>query len=238
MSDELGLTSDEAIVLISQLHIQNVIVTIALMGVIIRTVFVAADALVLGLTLWKTIYIFKEDAQVRANSKLTTTLAYGGSIQFSVLLILNILAALLDVLAIAGDGSIASYSSSFIYIQQVLTPIILSHFILSLHSIYHTSNNSTQSTSKQSSLQFASAIEGNMGASLSASSREEHEEEMEDIQYSDYPFSTGLAKSKEIDVSESVGETPEAGPSGITHDFEPSSSHIEGIEEFELQEIV
>lgn len=49
-------------------------------GVITRAISVTADAMVLGLTLWKTIYIFKEKAEVRASSKLTTTLAYGGNV--------------------------------------------------------------------------------------------------------------------------------------------------------------
>lgn len=39
-----------------------------------------ADAVVLGLTLWKTIYIFREKAEVRSSSKLTARLAYGGKI--------------------------------------------------------------------------------------------------------------------------------------------------------------
>lgn len=52
---------------------------IFIVGVITRSISMAADAVVLGLTLWKTIYIFREDAEVRANSKLTTTLAHGGN---------------------------------------------------------------------------------------------------------------------------------------------------------------
>lgn len=50
------------------------------MAVITRTISVTADAVVLGLTLWKTIYIFREREEVRAGSKLTTRLAYGGNI--------------------------------------------------------------------------------------------------------------------------------------------------------------
>lgn len=47
-------------------------------GVIIRAISVAADGVVLGLTLWKTVYIFKEKKNVRDSSKLTTILAYNG----------------------------------------------------------------------------------------------------------------------------------------------------------------
>lgn len=39
-----------------------------------------ADAVVLGVTLWKTFYIFKMDEENRASSKITTTLAYNGNL--------------------------------------------------------------------------------------------------------------------------------------------------------------
>ncbi|KAK7683435.1 hypothetical protein QCA50_013266 [Cerrena zonata] len=173
---------------------------------------------------------------------------HNGSIQFGILLLLNIFAMILDVLAVASTNDGATNASEFIYIQWILTSIILSHFILDLRSIYHTTKNPSQTSSKLSSLHFASAIEGNMGATLATSlgsNREDQEEETEKIQYSDYPFSTGLADIKEINPVENVEETPEAGPSGITHDSEPSIPHTsvstyagEGIEEIELQEIV
>ena len=39
-----------------------------------------ADAFVLGVTLWKTFYIFRVDREARADTKITTTLAYNGNI--------------------------------------------------------------------------------------------------------------------------------------------------------------
>lgn len=76
-----------------------------------------------------------------------------------------------------------------------ITSVILSHFILDLRSIYHRPTQSLDSKSQQSSIQFASAIEGNIGATLNVSwaSGEERITEDDEIQYSDHPFSTGLA---------------------------------------------
>lgn len=47
--------------------------------VITRAISVIADALVLGITLWKTFYIFRVDQATRAATKVTTTLAYNGN---------------------------------------------------------------------------------------------------------------------------------------------------------------
>ena len=49
-----------------------------LVGVISRVASVANDAVVLGITLRKTFYIFWVDAEARASSKITTALAYYG----------------------------------------------------------------------------------------------------------------------------------------------------------------
>ncbi|KAK7693026.1 hypothetical protein QCA50_002591 [Cerrena zonata] len=218
------------------------------LAVITRTISVTADAVVLGLTLWKTIYIFREREEVRAGSKLTTRLAYGGSMQFGLLLLLNILAVLLDILAVAASSTTFPNTSQFLFIQNVLTSIILSHFILNLRSTYLTTNNPSQTSSKQSSLHFASAVEGNMGSSLSGSwgsNIEEDEEDTEGVQYSDYPFAAGLDDIREASGSENVEEVPEAGPSVTTHDSEvlttitgTGTSAVGGIGEIELQEIV
>ncbi|KAK7688683.1 hypothetical protein QCA50_008221 [Cerrena zonata] len=186
------------------------------------TISVAADAAVLGFTLWKTVYIIKMDKAVRVSSKLTTTLAYNGSIQFGILLIVNILAVILDVLSVATDGEGAK-ASVFIYMQNVITSIVLSHFILSLRSIYHTTNNFTHPPSKNSSVLFASAIEGNMGATLSASWADV--EESEDTQYSEYPFSIGLADSKEFIERDNIEEVSEVSPPDTIDISEEPSTH-------------
>ena len=56
-----------------------------LVGVITRAVAVIADAIVLGLTLWKTLFIFRVEKEARAATKLTTTLAYNGMIYLFVI---------------------------------------------------------------------------------------------------------------------------------------------------------
>ena len=57
-------------------------------GVITRAVSVAADAIVLALTVWKTFYIFQEHKEARAATRITTTLAYNGSFLVLILLLL------------------------------------------------------------------------------------------------------------------------------------------------------
>ena len=54
-------------------------------GVITRAIAVIADAIVLGLTLWKTLFIFRVEKEARAATKLTTTLAYNGTIYLFVI---------------------------------------------------------------------------------------------------------------------------------------------------------
>ena len=58
----------------------HVDVVINPVGVITRAIAVIADAIVLGLTLWKTLFIFRVEKEARAATKLTTTLAYNGMI--------------------------------------------------------------------------------------------------------------------------------------------------------------
>ena len=54
---------------------------IIIVGVITRAVSVTTDAVVLGITLWKTFYIFRIDREARSTTKLTTALAYNGTTQ-------------------------------------------------------------------------------------------------------------------------------------------------------------
>lgn len=50
-----------------------------IVGVITRAISVATDTAVLGFTLWKTAYIFKQRKAIRSGSKLTTMLVYDGN---------------------------------------------------------------------------------------------------------------------------------------------------------------
>ena len=78
-----------------------------------------------------------------------------------------------------------------------LTSILLSHFILDLHSIIHLSEgDSSGSTHQVTSVRFASNIEGHLGASLdilwaTGEERGIDEEEDNDIVYSDNPLAVG-----------------------------------------------
>ena len=45
-----------------------------------RVISITADALVFGLTLWRTIYIFKLDTNIRGNYKITEALVYNGNV--------------------------------------------------------------------------------------------------------------------------------------------------------------
>lgn len=87
--------------------------------------------------------------------------------------------------------------------------ILLSRFILDLHSIYLIDKSSYQTTSRSTTIQFAPNIEGNLGASLDISwvtGQERDFEEDEKIQYSDNPFATGLFGFKEDSrIGQTVG---------------------------------
>ncbi|KAK7688790.1 hypothetical protein QCA50_008330 [Cerrena zonata] len=171
-----------------------------IVGVITRAIYVAANAAVLVLTLWKTLYIFKMDQEVRANSKLTSALLLNGSVHFGVLLILNVILVVLDVLSTSGSFANGEDFSIFIVVEEVINSIILSHFILDLRSIYHTPNNTANATSQSSTLRFASVLEGNMGATLTTiwtTGEGVDADSDSSIQYSEYPFSAGLANCKE-----------------------------------------
>lgn len=62
-------------------HIYSYCYIIIIVGVITRAVSVTTDAVVLGITLWKTFYIFQIDREARSTTKLTTALAYNGNTQ-------------------------------------------------------------------------------------------------------------------------------------------------------------
>ena len=53
---------------------------VILVPMMTRAISVLADAVVLGITLWKVYYIFRVDKDARAATKITTTLAYNGTV--------------------------------------------------------------------------------------------------------------------------------------------------------------
>lgn len=142
--------------------------------------------------------------------------------------------------------------SSIIY---SITSIILSHFILDLRSVYLTdaSGNSTTTSTRSSSLHFVSGVEENLGATVntpwSSEERDQSEDSVEeDIQYSEYPFSTGLASIKDNVITADASELPEAGWVPLHYFYQsnqrpdygssPSSTTAGMTEEIELSHIV
>ena len=55
---------------------------LVLVGVITRAISMISDATVLGITVWKTFYLFRMDTEVRENKNLTATLVYNGKSHF------------------------------------------------------------------------------------------------------------------------------------------------------------
>lgn len=99
-----------------------------------------------------------------------------------------------------------------------MTSISLSHFILDLRSIYLPASIPSTSSHRNTTLHFASNVQGNFGASLDdswATGEERDIEEEEEIQYSENPLATGLlntGRNREDErVKENFGEISEAG---------------------------
>ena len=73
-----------------------------------------------------------------------------------------------------------------------INAIVLAHFILNLRSIYHI-NADPSKADKSLTIQFVSAIEGNMGTSLDGSWFTGMEVEASDeVEYANSPFEAGL----------------------------------------------
>ena len=72
------LLTSKIVVCINPIPLYFLTLICNLVPVITRAISVVADGVVLGLTLWKTVYIFKVYEETRETTKLTTTLAYNG----------------------------------------------------------------------------------------------------------------------------------------------------------------
>ncbi|KAK7676586.1 hypothetical protein QCA50_020462 [Cerrena zonata] len=138
---------------------------LSLRPVVTRSLSVATDAIILVLTLWKTRYIWETDRRVKSLSKITVMLIQNGFLQFFVLFISNIIVVILDILAIGNFVKVVN-ASYFIYIQQILTSILLSHFILDLRALNpstqrtHNSSISAGGSGKVSLIEFAGDVWG------------------------------------------------------------------------------
>ncbi|KAK7680833.1 hypothetical protein QCA50_016143 [Cerrena zonata] len=178
-------------------------------GVITRCIASGADALVLGLTWYKTIDVVKESRRLHIKTGLSTLLIRNGSLQFLILLLLNATNVALNVLNIA---AVTSASSFFFYINLSVSSMLVSRFLLDLRSVYlsgqgHDSLNST------STIRFSDSIIGNIGAPLDTSvafnAGDEHEIRENRIRYSNDPFSMMLELESMQESDESTtSETP------------------------------
>ena len=78
-----------------------------------------------------------------------------------------------------------------------IVSIVLSHFILDLRACYNSALDPSSSSYRVSTLHFAAAVEGNIGASLDDSwIRGRPEDEEDQTQFSAHPLSVGLIDKK------------------------------------------
>ena len=82
---------------------------------------------------------------------------------------------------------------------------------MDLNSIYYTSNITSDPTKQESTINFISIIEGNLGATLTDSwfndgenGEENNDEGTDKVRYSEYPFSAGLATIEERKAHEGL----------------------------------
>ncbi|KAK7676582.1 hypothetical protein QCA50_020458 [Cerrena zonata] len=88
-------------------------------GIITRTISVAAYAAVLIFTISAIWSVLRVNLELKTQTTLTSLLLYNGSIQFGTLLLLNIIAIILDVFSIAPlTGGNSPHSSSFTYVEK------------------------------------------------------------------------------------------------------------------------
>ncbi|CAL1698436.1 unnamed protein product [Somion occarium] len=174
--------------------------------IITRAAAIASDLAVICFTWIETASIYKRSRTSGARAPTVKVLLHNGSVQFIVLLLLNSVTVLLDVLNIAVPivGQTPS-ASCFIFINDALTSIVVSRFILDLRSVYLSADGDQQTQPSVSTVHFASVIAGNIGASLHGSwatgdprhnvgqEAEQEEAEQEALEvYSDNPLAVGL----------------------------------------------
>ncbi|CAL1697639.1 unnamed protein product [Somion occarium] len=144
--------------------------------------------------------ILRESRRLNMKTELSSLLLRNGSVQFSVLLTLNLMTVIFDILSIATTSN-TDEASAFVYISEALSSILISRFLLDLRAVYLPSTNKTLSLSNISSVHFASAVAGNIGASLDLSWTAAPEDaltegEGEKAQFSSTPLAIGLLPSE------------------------------------------
>lgn len=86
----------------------------------------------------------------------------------------------------------------FLYYVSI-TSIILVHFILDLRACYNTGLDPSSDTYRVTTIHFAAAVEGNIGASLNDSWATGRERDEEGTHYSNNPLSVGLFELEQKD---------------------------------------
>ncbi|CAL1714727.1 unnamed protein product [Somion occarium] len=174
---------------------------LSMLPFIVRGIAIASDALVLLLTLLKTLQLVKEGRRLQVKTKLSSLLIRNGVVQFGALLALNVLTIILDVLSIATDQTSAS---EFVYLNNAVASILISRFLLDLRLVYLSDGRGTESDQPEmSSVHFATAVLGNIGAPveytswLSGSDHDRESEGGNSIVYTNDPLATALSDTVE-----------------------------------------
>lgn len=142
--------------------------------VITRAVSTAANLAVLAFTLLKTVNTLRESERLHIEAGLSRMLVLNGSLQFCTLLVSNIILMVLDILAIAVPEGWNSNATNFIYINEVLTSILLSMLLLDLRSM-HLLDAAGNADTAISSVKFADAVLATMGATSNLSNPREYQ---------------------------------------------------------------
>ncbi|KAJ3476762.1 hypothetical protein NLI96_g10939 [Meripilus lineatus] len=165
--------------------------------IVVRSAAILMDALVLGITWFKTASLMTMARRLNTKVTLATLLIRDGTIYFVLLLALNIICAIFDTLPLSTqfvEGG-ATFVISF---QDGLSSILISRFILDLREVY--TSKDQESNNPMSSVRFASQLSGNIGAPLgeapgSRSDDDAIENIPEPVYVSEDPLAEGLFPS-------------------------------------------
>ncbi|KAI0809228.1 hypothetical protein BC629DRAFT_1103434 [Irpex lacteus] len=131
-----------------------------------RVAVVLADVLVLLVTWSKTAHLYKEARRLDVKAPLATLLFRDGTLQFLILLILNIITPLaVSIPSLSG----LNFATPFL---TTLQPLLICRFILSLRQV-KPAGSSWVTGSQSASLRFA----GDMGQLLGVSGDQDNEDE-------------------------------------------------------------
>jgi len=143
---------------------------------------IMGDLLVMFVTLRKTYAAKRQAMEAKIESPLASMLLRDGTVHFLGMCALNVLYLI---------SSLQGWAVGLDPLVAVLTAIIISRFLLNLRNISETVDGVEDSAPCSSTLRFASAIIGNMGAQLNgsfglgASVEDLEAEEAEELQWSE-----------------------------------------------------